>query len=102
MRSAILSETDLAHFRDKGWVTARGFFPPAEAERLARWSAEIEAMPEVPGRQMVYWEQAGGGRILQRIENFCPFHAGMDGLVRAGRLMAAVEALLQAPSLLYK
>jgi len=43
-------------------------------------------MPEVPGRQMVYWENVSGGdRIVQRIENFCPYHEGMDELVRAGR-----------------
>lgn len=98
-----LSAADLAHFRRTGWVAARGFFSPDEAQGLTRWTEEIEALPEVPGRHMVYWEKPEGGpRILQRIENFCPFHAGMDGLVRAGRLMAAVEALLEAPSVLYK
>ena len=70
---------------------------------LTRWTEEIGAMPETPGRQMVLWEKAqNGGRIIQRIENFCPYHAQMDGLVRAGPLMAAIETLLEAPSVLYK
>jgi ectoine hydroxylase-related dioxygenase (phytanoyl-CoA dioxygenase family) len=52
---------------------------------------------------MVYWEKTGdGARVVQRIENFCPYHARMDGLVRAGRLMTAVETLLEGPSVLYK
>jgi hypothetical protein len=98
-----LADSDLAHFRQKGWVMARGFFSANGAESLARWTGEIEALPEVPGRHMVYWEQAGDGRrILQRIENFCPFHAGMDSLLRAGRLPAAVERLLEGPSVLFK
>ncbi len=101
--SQILSASDLAHYRQKGWVTARGFFSPQDTGKLTRWTEEICAMPEVPGRQMVYWEKArDGNRIVQRIENFCPYHAQMDGLVRTGRLMAAVESLLDARSVLYK
>jgi hypothetical protein len=103
MTMTILSDDDIAHYRRKGWVTARGFFPSAEAAQLKHWTEEIAALPEVPGRQMVYWERPeGAAPILQRIENFCPFHAGMDKLVRTGRLMAAVAALLGAPALLYK
>jgi hypothetical protein len=98
-----LSDDDIRHYRQKGWVTARGFFPPEETRRLTRWTDEICAMPEIPGRQMVYWETAGdGGKIVQRIENFCPFHAAMDDLVRSGPLMAAVATLLEGDAVLYK
>ena len=98
-----LPDDEIAHYRQKGWVTARGFFSSEDAQMLTRWTEEICAMPETPGRQMVYWEKApDGGRIIQRIENFCPYHAGMDGLVRTGRLMAAIQTLLEGPSVLYK
>jgi hypothetical protein len=101
----VLSDADLAHFRAHGWVTARGFFSPEQAADLSRWTDAIAAMPEVPGRHMVYGEQSRtepGRRLIQRIENFCPYHPGMDGLVRQGPLMAAVEALMEAPSVLFK
>jgi hypothetical protein len=101
----VLSAAELAHFRDHGWMTARGFFSAGQAADLSRWTDAIVAMPEVPGRHMVYWEESRtepGKRLIQRIENFCPYHPGMDGLVRQGALMAAVDALMEAPSVLFK
>ena len=62
-------------------------------------------MPELPGRHMVYGEDSllgGGERLVQRIENFCPYHPGFDALVRGGRLQAAVEQLLGGPVCLFK
>ena len=53
---------------------------------------------------MVYHEVSladPGVRLVQRIENFCPFHAGFDRLVQ-GRLKAAVEEVLGAPAVLFK
>jgi len=98
-----LSHDDIAHYRQKGWVMARGFFSSEDAQMLTRWTEEICAMLEIPNRQMVNWKKApDGGRIIQRIENFCPYHPGMDGLVRAGRLMAAIQTLLEGLSVLYK
>jgi hypothetical protein len=100
-----LSGTDLTHFRDFGWVAARGFFSPGQAQDLSHWTDAIAAMPEVPGRHMVYWEDSRtepGTRLIQRIENFCPYHDQMDRLVRQGPLMAAVDALMEAPSVLFK
>ncbi|MBV9549262.1 MAG: phytanoyl-CoA dioxygenase family protein [Alphaproteobacteria bacterium] len=101
----ILTNGDKSHFHQKGWVVAKGFFSAQKAAQLAQWTDEISALPEVPGRHMVYWETSKldpERRLVQRIENFCPYHAGMDGVVRSGRLMAAVETLLEAPSVLYK
>jgi hypothetical protein len=98
-----MSDDDVAHFGQKGWVIARGFFSAQDARMLTRWTEEICAMPEIPGRQMVYWENTGAhGRVIQRIENFCPYHAGMDNMIRAGRLMVAIETLLEGRSVLYK
>jgi hypothetical protein len=101
----VLSDADLAHFRDRGWVTARGFFSAQVAQDLSHWTDSICAMPEVPGRHMVYWENSRtepGKKLIQRIENFCPYHDGMDRLVRQGPLMIAVNALMEAPSVLFK
>lgn len=100
-----LSADDLAHFARTGWVARRAMFTPAQAAEIARWSDELVARPEVPGEHMVYYEDsltAPGERVMQRIENFCPYHAGFDGLVRGGVLLAAIEQLLEGPSLLFK
>ena len=42
--------------------------------------------PTTPGRSMKYFEPSllrPGERVLQRIENFCPFHDGFAGLATA-------------------
>ncbi|MGF6232466.1 hypothetical protein QFZ27_006421 [Inquilinus ginsengisoli] len=100
-----LSDDDLAAYAHTGWVAARGFFDAAETAAITRWTEELSAMPEEPGKHMVYYEPSlldPSKRVMQRIENFCPYHSEFDGLVRHGRLFQAVEQLLEGPSCLYK
>ncbi len=99
-----LSDDQLARFARQGWVTAAGFFSPAQAVEISAWTDELAGRPEEPGAHMVYHETSlddPGVRLIQRIENFCPVHAGFHGLVQ-GRLKGAVEALLGAPAVLFK
>ena len=88
-----------------GFVVVRGFFDPAEMADLLRWTDEVSGAPELPGRQMVYYEDSltePGRRVVQRIENFCPFHAGFDRLIRRGRLLDWTAALMRGPVVLFK
>lgn len=103
--AAPLSADDLAHYARTGWIAARGFFSAAEAAAISRWTDELLAMPEIPGAQMVYYEDSlidPAKRVVQRIENFCPYHREFDALVRGGRLEAAVAQLLDTAAVLYK
>jgi hypothetical protein len=103
--SGPLSADDLAQYARTGWVARRRFFSPEETAEISQWTDQLVDMPEVAGRHMVYYEDslaAPGKRVMQRIENFCPYHPGFDGLVRSGRLFAAVEQLLHAPAVLFK
>ena len=80
-----LSDDQLAQFARRGWVTAAGFFSPAQAAEISAWTDELAARPEEPGAHMVYHETSledPGVRLIQRIENFCPYHAGFDRLVQ--------------------
>ncbi|MBI0535513.1 phytanoyl-CoA dioxygenase family protein [Roseomonas sp. KE2513] len=100
-----LGAEDLAHYERTGWLAARGFFSAAEAAEIARWTDELVAAPEVPGRHMLYREKSllsGAERVIQRIENFCPFHEGFDRLVRGSRLEAAAAQLMGGPVVLFK
>ena len=107
-RSALdgpLRPQDLTHYDQNGWLVARGLFTEAETADIASWTEEVCAWPEAAGRHMVYYETSlldASSRIVQRVENFCPYHAGFDRLVRGGRLLGAVEQLLRAPALLFK
>jgi ectoine hydroxylase-related dioxygenase (phytanoyl-CoA dioxygenase family) len=88
-----------------GYLVVRGFFDAAEVRDLLAWTDEVTAAPEVPGRHMVYHEDSltePGRRVVQRIENFCPFHPGFDRVVRGGRLLDWTAALLDGPAVLFK
>jgi 2-aminoethylphosphonate dioxygenase len=94
-----------AEFERTGFLVVRGFYDPAERTELLRWTEEMSAAPEIPGRHMVYYEDSltePGRRIVQRIENFCPFHSAYDRLVRQERLIAWAGALLGGKALLFK
>jgi 2-aminoethylphosphonate dioxygenase len=87
-----LSSRQIENYGKTGWLRARGFFEPEEVAAISRWTDDLAALPEVSGRQMVYHEPGlihAGRRVLQRIENFCPYHPDFDGLVRASRLRVA-------------
>ena len=100
-----LDAAQLDEFARLGWCAAPGFYSPAEAAQLVRWTEEVTALPEEPGRHMVYHEKSlidGEASLVQRIEDFCPYHAGFDAEMRQGRLAQAVEQLLGEPALLFK
>ena len=103
--SAVLSADQMAAYRRQGWLLARGFIAQREVDTLAGWTDELAARPEEPGKQMVYREPSlidKERRVIQRIENFCPYHAPFDTFVRRGRLAEAIDQLLGAPACLFK
>lgn len=100
-----LDDAALADFARTGWVAAHGFLSAAETEAVRLWTDEVTALPERSGAHMVYHEPSlldPHARVIQRIEDFCPHHAGFDALIRGGRLQAAVEQLLGGPAVLFK
>lgn len=100
-----LDPVPLARYARDGWAPVPGFFTPTEMAEIDRFADELEALPEISGAQMVYREPSlldTGVRVIQRIEDFCPHHAGFDALIRGGRLQRAVEQLLGGAAVLFK
>lgn len=100
------SETGLAEtFRRDGFVAVPGLFGEDEMRRISAWTDELQALPEAPGRCMMYFEPSllrPGERVLQRIENFCPFHAGFAALCDGLKLRGTVSRLFGEPAVLFK
>lgn len=99
------TEDVLAAYRSAGFIVTPRFFSADETAELRRWTEELTAAPEIPGRHMVYYEDSltePGRRIVQRIENFCPFHHGFDRTLRQGELIAWATALLSGEAVLFK
>ena len=102
---AMLDSAALEHYERHGWTAAPGFFSAAEIADIARYTDETVALPEAAGAHMVYREASlldPGVKVIQRIENFCFHHAGLDAMVRGGRLQRCIEQLLDAPAALFK
>jgi ectoine hydroxylase-related dioxygenase (phytanoyl-CoA dioxygenase family) len=100
-----LRDEDIAAFAASGSVVLRGVFDAPAMAAIGRWTDELAAAPEESGRHWVYREPSKrdpAARIVQRIENFCPFHAGYDRFIRHGRLIAMVSAVLGEPAVLFK
>jgi ectoine hydroxylase-related dioxygenase (phytanoyl-CoA dioxygenase family) len=100
-----LSTDEIAAFARSGYLVLRGVFDAATMAEVARWTDGLATAPEEAGRHWVYREASKrdpATRIVQRIENFCPFHAGYDRFVRAGRLVEMVSAVLGERAVLFK
>lgn len=105
MTEHYLRECELEEFRRTGDLVVPQLLRPAQVSELETWAQELVTMPEVPGRHMVYYEDSlrePGRRVLSRIENFCPYHAGFDRLLREGEVPARVSELFGEPAVLFK
>ncbi|HTY78889.1 MAG TPA: phytanoyl-CoA dioxygenase family protein [Candidatus Bathyarchaeia archaeon] len=92
-------------FRRDGFVVVPGLFDADEMRRISDWTDQVQAEPEVPGRAMMYFEPSllhPGQKVLQRVENFCPFHEGFAALCEGEKLRGAVGSLFGEPAVLFK
>jgi hypothetical protein len=102
---APLTPGELCAFERDGYVVRPGFFSAVEMNAIDRWTRELAEAPEVPGRHWIYRETSlkdQDQKVLQRIENFCPFHTGFDRLFREGRVTRCVDQLFREPAVLFK
>ena len=96
---------DVARMRRDGYLVVRNFVSPHQLAELLQWTAQLEGAPEVSGRHWVYREDSmttPGRRVIQRIENFCPYHTGFDRFIRDSALNRWTGALMGAPVVLFK
>lgn len=102
-QATLLSEAQLAQFCRDGFLVMRGLYSPAEIAEIATWTEELANAPEQPGTAWMYFELGdNGARILSRIENFVPFHAGFARLITRRRMQQAVTELFGEPAVLFK
>lgn len=100
-----LTDQQVSDFTRDGFVIVRGMLSPEEMAEIARWTDEVEAYPERPGKYMQYFEQSlkgNGERLLNRLENFYPYHAGFQQLFDSDALSGATSDLLGEQAVLFK
>jgi hypothetical protein len=99
-----LSPRELADYRRDGFLLCRGLFEPDEVADLRRATDEVQGWPEQPGVWMVYGETSlrDGRRLINRIENFYPYHAGFKAIFDGDKLLGRAADLFGEPALLFK
>ncbi|MEN8133196.1 MAG: phytanoyl-CoA dioxygenase family protein [Pseudomonadota bacterium] len=100
----VLTEEQLQRFKHDGFLLVRDFYDSDEVKRIIRWVDEVQAYPDMPGKYQRYYESSlidSGQRMLNRMENFMPYHQGFDALFR-DRLEQAVSDLFGEPAVLFK
>ena len=72
----MLTEQQVEEFQRDGFLVYHGLFDSNEITELTRWTDEVMAYPEQPGKYMMYFEESrlNGGRILSRVEDIEPYH----------------------------
>jgi ectoine hydroxylase-related dioxygenase (phytanoyl-CoA dioxygenase family) len=101
----VLTPEQVSTFERDGFVVIRGMFDAAEMQAISTWTDDVQNYPEVPGKYMMYYEKsliAPGQRVLQRVENFYPYHRAFAELFDSPRLRGAVGELLGGPAVLFK
>ncbi len=99
--------SDDAHaaYRRDGFIVVRGLIDAEAMREVAAWTDDVQAWPETPGKWMKYFDDSlvrPGERLLNRIENFCPYHAGFDRLAGSAALQGRAGALFGELALLFK
>lgn len=99
----VLSQAQIDHFHENGYVFVPGVFPSDQAKLLDAWASDLANRPEQVGQHWVYHEtslKGDGKQLISRIENMTPFHAGMKELAHS--LRASIGQLLGEEAVLFK
>jgi ectoine hydroxylase-related dioxygenase (phytanoyl-CoA dioxygenase family) len=100
-----LTEEQIDHYNRDGYLIVRGFYNEAEMEQIIAWVEEVQGYPDAPGKYQRYYEESLveiSKRMLNRLENFAPYHTGFHTLFVASRLEQAVSDLFGEPAVLFK
>ncbi len=105
MTNKILTAEQVAEFRRDGFLIARNLFCTEEMREITAWTDEVGAWPETADRHMMYFEtslKSDGARLLNRLENFYPFHDKFHDLFEGDKLRGATSDLFGEEAILYK
>ena len=100
-----LTPAQIQAFQRDGYLVIPGFYAPAEMEQIHRWVDEVQGFPDAPGKYQRYYEPSkvdSERRILSRMENLSPYHAGFAELFQGSKLAQAASELLGEPAVLFK
>ena len=104
MEKSIVTDPMVDHWKRHGGLVVPGVFSAGRMAEITSWVDDIQSWPEAAGRHMMYFEESlkrPGERMLNRVENFVPYHSGMESLFN-GALLDACSRLFGEPAVLFK
>jgi hypothetical protein len=104
MKADFITDAMLKDWHRKGFLVVRGVYDAGQMKKITRWVSDIQNWPETPGRHMMYFENSlsePGKRVLNRVENFIPYHAEIARLFDDD-LKSACSRLFGEGSVLFK
>ena len=105
MTLEILTQEQINSFHRDGYLLVRNLYSAEEASEIGDWANQVAAMPEDAGSVWMYFdhdEKYPDGRLLNRIENFIPYHKGFRELITRERMQQAVSELFADKAVLFK
>ncbi len=103
LKTPVLTDRQIAAFDRDGCLYLPGAFSTGEARTIERWTREVAALPEEPGRHWVFHEKSlrdGTTDLINRIEYISPFHDGYKKLTET--LKGPAAQLFGADAVLFK
>ena len=98
-----LTQQQLASWRSNQVLALPGILRGEALRSLEAWTEDLASRPERAGRWMKYFERtASTDKQLCRVEDFLPYHAGFDALLRGPDLLARVSELMNEAGILFK
>ena len=100
----IISKEQLSRFQKDGYVKISSFYNQSEIEKIITWTDEVQNFKETPGKWQMYFETSQDNqknRILNRVENFEPYHLGFKNLFES-KILKSVGELFGSPAVLFK
>jgi predicted HD phosphohydrolase len=98
-----LSHAQLDEWKHNQVLVIPAVLEGSALDLLRAWTQDLADRPEQAGRWMKYFERTpDDDRLLCRIENFVPFHAGMDALLRGPEILERVSELMGEQAVLFK
>ena len=100
----VLTADELAAWQRDHRLVIRGACAGQALTQIRAWTDELASWPETPGKWMAYYERhaQNDARMLCRIENFVPYHAGYRDLIQGEALITLLSALMGEPAVLFK
>jgi len=98
-----LNAEQIGEFKQNGFTIAHGAFSRKDMTQITRWAEEVQALPEVSGKQWVFHEKSRldpNRDLISRIEYISPFHSGFEEL--GNSLRQPVAQLLGEEAVLFK